>query len=564
MESAGVPAGSPQACREARRSRKTLGFLAVGPKTLFPDDGAAAMSPVTTLALNMDKLTGLGSDSDTPKRRKRLGLDFKKEWSSQDSVSSESSQESGDSGMGPDSPMEPDLEILEDVFERNVLRSQRAFKNDYPPFRRIQSLPVQLLGSSPTLRNISNCKEFNRPVAAEADSGLQGNGGNEGAIFKKPLRPASRFCLSGGGTGKRNLFAQRPNSAPDLMYSSPEKENRSPGSDSHVYLRRSSLTSFMIDEDNDDDGFLEILDEEDPKGDGDFPLGMENLLMAPLVRKEDESSLSPLGTGKCRRLFRSPSMPSAVIRPILKRLDRPQDKETPVKSKRRKSLAGGAIEEKEEEPKPRLVRSRSCCPSEIANILDNDHRELIGDFSKAYILQTVEGKHQDLKYISAEMMAAVLTGQFSNLIENCVIVDCRYPYEYEGGHIKGAVNLPLGKDVEEFLLKKPIVPFDPAKRVIVVFHCEFSSERGPRTCRFVREKDRACNDYPSLHYPELYVLKGGYKEFFPQYQIHCEPQNYRPMHHKDFKEDLRTFRLKSRTWAGEKSKRELYSRLKNF
>ncbi|XP_013923708.1 PREDICTED: M-phase inducer phosphatase 2-like [Thamnophis sirtalis] len=85
---------------------------------------------------------------------------------------------------------------------------------------------------------------------------------------------------------------------------------------------------------------------------------------------------------------------------------------------------------------PRLLRSRSCCPLEIGNILDQDQRELIGDFSKAYVLQTVEGKHQDLKYISPEMMAAVLNGQFNSLIENCVIVDCRYPYEYEGGHIK--------------------------------------------------------------------------------------------------------------------------------
>lgn len=40
-----------------------------------------------------------------------------------------------------------------------------------------------------------------------------------------------------------------------------------------------------------------------------------------------------------------------------------------------------------------------------------------------------------------------------------------------------------------------------------------------RRCRFVREKDRACNEYPQLHYPELYVLKGGYREFFPQYQV---------------------------------------------
>lgn len=27
-------------------------------------------------------------------------------------------------------------------------------------------------------------------------------------------------------------------------------------------------------------------------------------------------------------------------------------------------------------------------------------------------------------------------GKFSNIVERFVIVDCRYPYEYEGGHIK--------------------------------------------------------------------------------------------------------------------------------
>lgn len=160
-------------------------------------------------------------------------------------------------------------------------------------------------------------------------------------------------------------------------------------------------------------------------------------------------------------------------------------------------------------------------------------------------------------------MASVLNGKFANLIKEFVIIDCRYPYEYEGGHIKGAVNLHMEEEVEDFLLKKPIVPTD-GKRVIVVFHCEFSSERGPRMCRYVRERDRLGNEYPKLHYPELYVLKGGYKEFFLKCQSYCEPPSYRPMHHEDFKEDLKKFRTKSRTWAGEKSKREMYSRLKKL
>ncbi|KAM9211717.1 M-phase inducer phosphatase 2-like [Leptosomus discolor] len=345
------------------------------------------------------------------------------------------------------------------------------------------------------------------------------------------------------------------------QFDTPEKENVAQG-ESPIILRWCSLTSSMSEEE--DDGLVEILDEEEMKSDTDRPQGMENLLTAPLVRKE-EAEPCPVKRGKCRQLFRSPSLPSSVIRPILKRIDRPQDRDTPVKTKRRRSVAGSPGEEAAAaEPKARLLCSRSFCHEEMENLLANDHRELIGDFSKPYLLQTVEGKHPDLKYISPEMMVAVLTGQFSSLIESCVIVDCRYPYEYEGGHIKGAVNLPLEQDVEEFLLKKPIVPFDASKRVIVIFHCEFSSERGPRMCRFIREKDRACTEYPHLHYPELYVLKGGYREFFPQYQMHCEPQDYRPMDHEDFKEDLRKFRQKSRSGAGERSKRELYSRLNNF
>ncbi|XP_050770475.1 M-phase inducer phosphatase 2, partial [Gymnogyps californianus] len=415
-------------------------------------------------------------------------------------------------------------------------------------------------GASPVLRNISHSREFNSHRTSE-QRGQREPEDKEGFVFKKPQRPGQRSQLpTGDGAAERDPFAQRPGSAPNLLFDTPEKENV-PEGESPIVLRRCSLTSSMSEEE--DDGFMEILDEEEMKSDADVPQGMENLLTAPLVRKE-EAEPRPVKRSKCRQLFRSPSMPSSVIRPILKRIDRPQDRDTPIKTKRRRSVAGTPSEEVVAEPKARLLRSRSFCHEEIENLLANDHRELIGDFSKAYLLQTVEGKHQDLKYISPEMMVAVLTGQFSSLIESCVIVDCRYPYEYEGGHIKGAVNLPMEQDVEEFLLKKPIVPFDASKRVIVIFHCEFSSERGPRMCRFVREKDRACNEYPHLHYPELYVLKGGYREFFPQYQTHCEPQDYRPMHHEDFKEDLRRFRLKSRTWAGERSKRELYSRLKNF
>uniref|UniRef100_A0A8C4VSZ2 M-phase inducer phosphatase n=1 Tax=Gopherus evgoodei TaxID=1825980 RepID=A0A8C4VSZ2_9SAUR len=263
------------------------------------------------------------------------------------------------------------------------------------------------------------------------------------------------------------------------------------------------------------------------------------------------------GIKRCR-LFGSSSLPNGVARNALKRMERSQEETSPGNSKRRKNVPGTPSEEA---MSLKLIRTQSS--SEIESILDNDQRNLIGDFSKDYLFHTVDGKHQDLKYIDPEMIVFVLTGKFASFIKECVIIDCRYPYEYEGGHIKGAVNLHMEEDVEDFLLKKPIMPSEN-KRVIIVFHCEFSSERGPRMCRFVRERDRLGNEYPNLHYPELYVLKGGYKDFFLRCRNYCEPQSYRPMHHEDFKEDLKRFRTKSRTWAGEKSKRELYSRLKKL
>lgn len=187
---------------------------------------------------------------------------------------------------------------------------------------------------------------------------------------------------------------------------------------------------------------------------------------------------------------------------------------------------------------------------------DSEQEHLIGDFSKVCVLPTVSGRHQDLKYISPDTLAALLSGKFQSLIERFYIVDCRYPYEYLGGHVLGALNLYSQKELHEFFLKKPVVPLDIQKRVIIVFLCEFSSERGPRMCRALREKDRALNQYPTLYYPELYILKGGYRDFFPEYMELCDPQNYCPMHHQDHQAELLRWRSQSRAQEGERQLQE--------
>ncbi|NXH84152.1 MPIP1 phosphatase, partial [Edolisoma coerulescens] len=488
-------------------------------KALFQDE----LSPVSDLRLTMEQL-GRG-------QRENLEQDV----GTKNGLHRSASSESTDSGsLALDSPgPTTSHDTLEDTLRI--------------PFRRIHSLPQNLLGSSPALkRNHSDSLDTDAFQPLEQDENKE----NESFEFKKPTKPASR-CFRDG----RAVPGARQNSSPAQL---PMGETASGEQETcrAAFLQQHSLPP---SEGEDDDGFLELLDDQDLKNDEEMPSDVSSLWTAPLVMRRVDSRAK-----RCR-LFGSSSMSSIAGRTTQKRMERSQEENSPGKSKKRKSLPGTSEDSTVGGSASSFLKLVRTQPStaEIESILDSDQRDLIGDFSKSYLFDTVDGKHQDLKYIDSEMMVSVLTGKFESFIKQCVIIDCRYPYEYEGGHIKGAINLHMEEEVENFLLKKPIQPSEN-KRVIVVFHCEFSSERGPRMCRFVREQDRLSNEYPNLHYPELYVLKGGYKDFFSRCQSFCEPQSYRPMHHKDFKEDLKRFRTKSRTWAGEKSKREMYSRLKKL
>ncbi|XP_053120038.1 M-phase inducer phosphatase 1 isoform X2 [Hemicordylus capensis] len=434
-----------------------------------------------------------------------------------------SSSDSTDSGCCMDSPPLLGIKDFDETFRL--------------PMRRMHSLP-NLLGCSPALKrshsDLLDCDGFQSCSPEE-------NKENESFEFKKPMKPASRSCLRMSSLeDEKRALGLKQKSAAAFMFCQGETSRNGLGCFSPAFLRQQSRKTSETE--NDDDGFLEILDGQDVYSNEEMSPDVASLWTAPLVMKKGVDTHN-----KQYRLLSVESEPYSMAKPALKRTERSQEEHVPGAIKRRRNVCEAPAEEL---MSVALVGAHLSSLMEIESVLDRDPRNLIGDFSKDYLLHTVDGKHQDLKYIDPEMIVAVLKGSFSRFIKECVIIDCRYPYEYEGGHIQGAINLHMEEDVEEFLLKKPIVP-SGNQRVIIVFHCEFSSERAPRMCRFVRERDRLGNEYPSLHYPELYVLKGGYKDFFLKYRNYCEPQNYRPMHHEDFKEDFRKFRTKSRTWAGD-------------
>uniref|UniRef100_A0A8B9WJJ6 M-phase inducer phosphatase n=1 Tax=Bos mutus grunniens TaxID=30521 RepID=A0A8B9WJJ6_BOSMU len=266
--------------------------------------------------------------------------------------------------------------------------------------------------------------------------------------------------------------------------------------------------------------------------------------------EDQEKAKPPLNRSS---LYRSSSLPDSLNSPSLKQVVKFKDSTIPDKLKEKycsnqKELGKGLG----------LKKMVSLCDINMTQMLEEDSNQgpLIGDFSKVCALPTVSGKHQDLKYVNPETVAALLSGEFQGLIEKFYIIDCRYPYEYLGGHIQGALNLHSQEELYNFFLKKPIVPWDNRKRIVIVFHCEFSSERGPRMCRSLREEDRTLNQYPALYYPELYILKGGYRDFFPEYMELCEPQSYCPMHHQDHKAELLRCRNQSKAWEGERQLQE--------
>jgi M-phase inducer tyrosine phosphatase len=146
-----------------------------------------------------------------------------------------------------------------------------------------------------------------------------------------------------------------------------------------------------------------------------------------------------------------------------------------------------------------------------------------------------DDKPDSLPRINQETMIRVLNGEFSSQFKHTMVIDCRFEYEFKGGHIDGAENF---NDKEELARKlfeaqqaaAAALPdgVDSESSTLVVFHCEYSAHRAPLMAKFIRQQDRTINAhrYPNLTFPELYILDGGYSSFFKNHRSRCYPQSY--------------------------------------
>ncbi|KAL1650911.1 m-phase inducer phosphatase [Didymella pomorum] len=167
--------------------------------------------------------------------------------------------------------------------------------------------------------------------------------------------------------------------------------------------------------------------------------------------------------------------------------------------------------------------SDSDSPSGMSSIMDEDYPSLkLPHFNSS--------EPESLPRITHETLIQVLDGTYDHLYDEKAIIDCRFEYEYNGGHIEGAMNFCDKEQLAERLFSAPT-----NNNTLLILHCEYSAHRAPLMAKFVRSQDRKENAhrYPELNYPEVYILDGGYSRFFHANSARCEPQNYLRMDAKE-------------------------------
>lgn len=190
--------------------------------------------------------------------------------------------------------------------------------------------------------------------------------------------------------------------------------------------------------------------------------------------------------------------------------------------------------------------------SHVNNVFRQNHPKykFIGISKKDYCIPTLDIE-STIPRISADTLAQIIHNEYSQFFSNIVIFDCRFFYEYKGGHIYSSINLLERKQLETIYSRQVLIQQKEKmlntnnsnsfnqdysdvpnieKSVCFIFHCEFSTVRGPAWASLLRNMDRYRNSrfYPKLDFENVFILDGGYQCFYEKYP-ELTTGGYRPM-----------------------------------
>jgi M-phase inducer tyrosine phosphatase len=117
----------------------------------------------------------------------------------------------------------------------------------------------------------------------------------------------------------------------------------------------------------------------------------------------------------------------------------------------------------------------------MRNDKNDSNLDSIMDVDEVYRLKLPnfisEDKPDSLPRINQETMVSVMNGDYKHRYKEVMVIDCRFEYEYEGGHINGATNFNDKEKLSRHLFDSPASP--DLSNTLIVFHCEYSAHRAP-------------------------------------------------------------------------------------
>lgn len=124
-----------------------------------------------------------------------------------------------------------------------------------------------------------------------------------------------------------------------------------------------------------------------------------------------------------------------------------------------------------EHPGDVMKQEKAYVPSGLQSIMDVD--EVPGMRLPHFFPDSDHPEHGSLPRVNSDTMIGVLNGNFSHHYDRTLIVDCRFEYEYEGGHIQGALNYNDKEQLAQQLFA------EAQSNTLIIFHCEYSNHRAP-------------------------------------------------------------------------------------
>ncbi|EPB70219.1 rhodanese-like protein [Ancylostoma ceylanicum] len=222
--------------------------------------------------------------------------------------------------------------------------------------------------------------------------------------------------------------------------------------------------------------------------------------------------------------------------------------------------------------KPQMPRAASMYNNRKRCLHSNslDHKRYrfdnVAEELEKYHLETLTtNDSQAFRRIDARTLCQLMKSMSSEeFAKKYVLIDCRYPYEFNGGHIKGAINIYDTAKCEEVFFPSNSEHREEIHRRIPIFYCEYSQKRGPSMAQMLRSVDRQRNvdAYPKVDFPEIYVVDKGYRNFFEIFRESsdrhlCEPCSYVAMADIRFTHHLKRFNFHKKSWGNTTCSRSL-------